>query len=659
MKVNSFKESLIFHSINILGKIVRGVPLGLALSIGRLIGILAYYGDMKHKTLAYANLRRAVAHEKTPGEIKRITKNLFKNYGQNFIDLFRMPLITPDRFKKLITVEGEEHLAGCLKKGKGAIMLAMHFGSWELASLSCAMMGLPYKVIVRPQSKYSRLDELLNSYRSCGGYVVLSRGMGTRDFIRGLKNNEVIGMVVDQGGKDGVLVPFFGRRASLSVGAVRMGLKWGVPLCFSVIHRQSNGGHRMVVHQPFELIQTGNMEQDVVSNLSRITKIMEDYIRQYPSEYMWFYKIWKYSDESSIAVLSDGRTGHLRQSQAAAQILEKALSERNIRATVQTVPVVFRSALVRRAFALLSFIGHPFLYQGRLALLKYFLTKDSFAQAVKIKADFIISCGSSIAGINNFLARDYHAKSIVILKPGILGYRRFDLVILPRHEALPAGRAAGNVVSTLAAPNLITKEYQEEQSRLLLLRYSHLQDSLKAKIGLFIGGDAKNVFLSEQQIKTLVHQITEVAREINADILATTSRRTPPYLEQLLQKMLKRHPSCRLLILAGQDDVTEAVGGILGLSDIHVVSGDSISMISEAGSSGKNTIVFSPECRKKTPLQGNKHQKFIDGLNAQGYVLSTNVKDIGHAVYDVAKNKIRTKTLDDRTVILEAMRRVI
>jgi KDO2-lipid IV(A) lauroyltransferase len=658
MRVNSLKESLIFHSVNVLGKIVRVLPLGSALCLGRAIGIMAYYCDFKHKILAYANLRRAFAHEKTPREIKRITKNLFKNYGQNFIDLFRMPLITPERFKELIEVEGEGHLAGCLKEGKGAIMLAMHFGSWELASLSCALIGLPYKVIVRPQSKYSRLDELLNSYRSCGGYVVLSRGLGTRDFVRGLQNNEVIGMVVDQGGKDGMLVPFFGRRASMSVGAVRMGLKWGVPLCFSVIHRKGNGGHRMIVHKPLELIRTGASDQDIASNLSRITKVMEDYIREYPSEYMWFYKIWKYSDETSIAILSDGKTGHLRQSQAAAKMLEEALSERNIRATVQTVPVVFKSGLARGFFSLLNFLWHPFFLHGRLSILEYFLTKDSFDQAVKIKADFIISCGSAVASINNFLAREDNAKSIVILNPGILNCRRFDLAILPRHEALPGRMAAGKVVVTLAAPNLITKKYQQEQSHLLLQRYSHLKDSLKVKIGLFIGGDSRHVFLSEQQIKTLVHQVTEVAREINADILATTSRRTPPYLEQLLQKMLKRHPSCRLLIAASQDDVPEAVGGILGLSDIQVVSGDSISMISEAASSGKNTIVFSPECRKKTP-RGNKHQKFIDGLNAQGYVLSTPVKDIGHAVYDVAKNKIRTRRLDDHAVILDAMRRVI
>ena len=373
--MHSLNEFLIFHSVSIFGAFVRLLPLGIALFIGRMIGMLAYYFDTRHKILAYANLKMVFADSKSPAEIKCITKQLFRNYGQNFIDLFRMPLIKPENFHKLITVEGIENLSGGLQQGKGAIMLAMHFGSWELASLSCAMLHLPYKVMVKPQTRYSRLDELLNWYRSCGGYVVLSRGMGTRDFVRSLKNNEVIGMVVDQGGRDGTLVPFFGRNASMSVGAIRMGLKWGVPICFSIIHREPNGRHKMIVHKPLELINTGNPEKDIPENLNRITGIMEDYIRRYPSEYMWFYKIWKYSNETAIAILNDGKTGHLRQSQAVAGLLQKALGERSIFSTVATTEVVFRTELHRNIFSVFNLLVPPFFYRAQLGWLKWFLAR--------------------------------------------------------------------------------------------------------------------------------------------------------------------------------------------------------------------------------------------------------------------------------------------
>ncbi len=653
------KESIVYCSVRAFGFLIRCLPVSIALGIGKGIGMFAYYFDIKHKSRAYSNLKIAFAHLKSPNEIKQITKELFKNYGQNLIELFRMPLLTPAKFDKIVTVEGKEHVTESLKKGKGTIILAMHFGSWELASLSCVMLGYPYNIFVKSQKRHSRLDDLLNSYRACGGSVVLSRGSGTRDFVRSLKNNEVIGMVVDQGGRDGVLVPFLGRQATMSVGAIRMGLKLGVPICFSAIIRQGGSRHKMIIHEPFELENTGDMEADVISNLKRVTKLMEHYIYTYPSEYMWFYKIWKYSNEANISILSDGKTGHLRQSQCLAQMTEKALAERAIKATIQIVLIVFQSRFKARLFSVLSVLSHPFVYQGRLECLKWFLTAESFVRVTTMKANFIISCGSSIAGINNLLSRDSNAKSIVILKPGLLDYGRFDLVVLPQHDEPKRKKGKNLFAITYASPNLVMSGYLKDQSQALLLRYSHLKDNLRAKIGLFIGGDGKTVYLSERQIKILIRQIKEVLTEINMDILITTSRRTPQCIEQLLFKEFKKHPNCPLLILANRENVSEAVGGILGLSDIVVVSGDSLSMVSEAASSGKNTIVFSPLLIAKVLKGENKHRAFTERLNAQGFVLSSDVNHLGQSIYDVAKGKIQTKQINDDEIILEAVRKVI
>ena len=652
------KESILYYSVRALGFMIRRLPGSWALWIGKRIGMCGYYFDIKHKSRAYANLKIAFSQTKSPDEIKQITKQLFKSYGQNLIELFRMPLVTPEKFDRFVTVEGKEHVTDALKLGKGVIMVAMHFGSWELASLSCVHL-YPYKVLVKTQKRYSRLDDLLNSYRAGGESAVLTRGEGTRDVMRCLNNNQVIGMVVDQGGRDGVLVPFFGRNAKMSVGALRIGLKLDVPICYSVIFRESGSRHRMIVHKPFVLERTGDTEKDLVANLTKVTRIMEEYIRKYPHEYMWFYKIWKYSDEADITILSDGRAGHVRQSQAVARLTESALGERNIRAATQVIPIVFKSKVIGRLFSVVSALLPPFFYQGRLEHLKYFLTEDSFRRVTAMKSNFIISCGSSIAGVNNLLSRDANAKSMVVLKPGLLRHSRFDLVVLPRHDDPKRKTGKTCFAITHAAPNLVTPEYLERQSEALLNRYSHLKDNHKRKIGLLIGGDAKTVFLPERQIRMLVRQIKGVLEETNMDVLITTSRRTPARIEQLLVKEFRKYSNCPLLILANQENVDEAVGGILGLSDIVIVSGDSLSMVSEAASSGKNTIVFTPQTRAKVLKGRNKSLLFTEGLSAQGFILSASTQQIGQAVYDVAKGKIQTKQVNDRPTILEAVRSVI
>ncbi len=654
------KESIIYYIVKGFGFIIRHLPVGLALAIGRAIGILAYYFDVKHKSIAYANLRMAFADSKSPNEIKKITKKLFKNYGQNFIELFRLPLInTADKFKEFVTMEGIDNVTESLKKGNGVILLAMHFGSWELANLTCAMFGYAYKVLVKSQTKYSKLDELLNSYRACGGSVVLSRGIQTRDLVKSLKNNEVIGMVVDQGGKDGVLVPFLDRQAAMSVGAIRLALKLETPICFSVIFRERGPYHRLIINKPLVLDNTGDLEKDIVSNFNKIKQFMEKYIHEHPSEYMWFYKIWKYSKETHITILSDGKVGHLRQSEALGSVLEKALAEREITADIQTITVEFKNKLIAKVFSFVSMFFNPFICQGRLEILQWVLSKNSFDQIVRAKTNYVISCGSSIAGVNYLLSKDCRAKSIAILNPGLLPYKKFDLVVLPQHDFTPRKARQRNVAFTNAALNLIDEEYLESQTKLLLNRFSHLKSKTKVTLGLFIGGDSKNVYLEEPQIKILVNQIKQVLKELNAQVLVTTSRRTPATIEQLLQRELKKSLECPLLILASKDNVPETVGGILGLSDIVIVSGDSISMISEAASSGKKTIVFLPRVRQSSLAKSNKHMKFIDNLNVQGFIRSTPVRDIGQTILDAAKNKIQTKRLDDNQIILEAARKVI
>lgn len=540
-----------------------------------------------------------------------------------------------------------------LEQGRGVILLAMHFGSWELASLACAMMGRPYKVVVKPQ-RNSRLDDLLNSYRECGGSVVIERGLGTREFVKSLKENNIVAMVVDQGGREGMRVPFFNRQASMSVGAIRMGLKFQTPLCFATITRIQGPYHRLVIQPPLALDHTGNSEKDILTNLTKATQIMEKDIREFPWEYMWFYKIWKYSMEGVTVILNDGRMGHLRQSQAIARQLDTVLSERGISQKTHIVEIKLKNRFSSLLLAWLSLFIRAL--RGRMWILQGFLTPESYESLMSVKADTVISCGSSLAPINYLMAKEQQAKGIVILRPGLLNTNLFDLAVLPQHDI--SSRIKNNVVVTKGAPNLITPDYLDQQSDALTRRFSHLKIRDKMVLGFLIGGDTRHSPLSEKFMKVVIHQIQEVLIALDADILISTSRRTPEKIVNLVQREFKKHPACRLLILANSNNVPEAVGGILGLSDLVVVSGDSISMVSEAAASGKKTVVFPIRSGLTLEEQAHKQQRFIQKLHEQGYILCSDPKDIKQGIYALAKNKIQTRPLDDNSVILEGLRKI-
>jgi len=658
MSIKPFTAELILGSIKAFGALVRILPLSMSLGVGRFIGLLGYYCDGRHRALAYANIKTAFAHSKKPSEIKRIVKKVFQNYGQNLIELLRLPLITPANVERYVDIQGKEHIMNSLKGGKGVIFLAMHFGSWELVNPVCSSLG-PYNVIVNPQDRFAKLDHLLNSYRRASGSVVLERGFGTRDLIKSLQNNQIVGMVVDQGGKGGALVKYFGRQASMSVGAIRLGLKWGVPICFSVIIREKSGRHRLVIHPPLDLIKTGDTEKDVVKNLETIVRLMEDYITRYPAEYMWFYKIWKYSKEATVLVVSDGKAGHLNQSKAMAQELNVALQERGIEVENKIVDIKFKSPLAAKMISFLSFLSHPRFCQGRLRYLKWFLTKETFLKIVSLKSDFVISCGSSVAGVNFILSKDHGAKSICILKPGILSFRRFDMVVLPQHDEITNQGRIKNIVMTQGAPNMVTREYLSTQVEELTQEFPQIAARRQLKIGVLIGGPAKHDVLSEPLIKMVIHQVREAAEKIDADIFLTTSRRTPHAIESLITREFKGCKRCQVLIIANEKNFPSAVGGILGASDIVVVSGDSISMVSEAATAGKNTIVFNVKKKKHLGGRKDRHVLFLEKLSSQGFIFLAQEREICETICEMAKNKLKTRMLNDRSVLLEAARRFI
>jgi len=176
-----------------------------------------------------------------------------------------------------------------------------------------------------------------------------------------------------------------------------------------------------------------------------------------------------------------------------------------------------------------------------------------------------VSCGSQTSGVNFILSRLFSTKAIHILKTGLIQWRWFSLIVLPEHDKPHPQSGTTPVVLTKAALNLITPQYLKEQKEKLLLRYSHLKNNVRLKIGVLIGGNTKGVVYDALQIRLLLRQLKEAAEHFNMDLLVTTSRRTPLAVDQTVIKELRNFNRCPLLIIPNESNIPEAVGGILAL----------------------------------------------------------------------------------------------
>ncbi|MBI4982582.1 MAG: mitochondrial fission ELM1 family protein [Candidatus Omnitrophica bacterium] len=639
-------EYISFIIFEFFGFIVRKLPLGLSLFLGRRLGDILFYFDAKHKALSYSNIKTALGSDYPPSGINRITRKFYQSFGMNLIEIFLIPLVDKNYINKYVNIDGFNNLTEAFKKGKGVILLPVHEGSWELSNIISANLGYPYSMFVRNQKKFKLIEGQLNSYRKNGGCKLIQRRNQTRELIKVLKNNEAVSLTMDQGGKDGALVKFFGRNASMATGAVKLSLKYQAVI-LPVFFARLKGPHiKLFIEKPFELKVTNDRAVDIRNNIQELTKIFEKYIRLYPQEYLWTYKIWKYSDERRVLVLSDGKAGHLRQSESLAKIVEESWQEKNIKTSIEYLEIKFKSKMSRRIFSCASLFSGKYSCQGCLACLRTCLEESSYKAMVDKKPNMVISCGSSLTAVNYLVARENYAKSVIIMRPAMLGAKRFDLVVMPRHDNPPKKR---NIAVIDGALNLISQDYLKIQSE-KLLRNLQVTNSC---VGLLVGGDAKNFKLDELTALNLIQQIKLVAEKLHLNILATTSRRTSPETENILEQELKDYDRCKLLVVANKKNVPEAVGGILGLSNVIVVTAESISMISEAASSGKYVVVF--EARGL----GAKHSRFIDYCALKKYIYLAKPENLASVVEDIILNKPQVQVIEDRKVIKEALEKIL
>jgi mitochondrial fission protein ELM1 len=491
----------------------------------------------------------------------------------------------------------------------------------------------------------------LNDYRRLkGGRVITRNRSGLRKVLKALKENSIMTIVADQGGKRGLIVRFLNQFSPMSTAAIRLAWKSDAKI-IPVFYQRIKGPYFKITAMPQLTIEkTGDYHSDIRNNLQKVAALFERYILEHPQEYLWSYQMRKYSPLKTLVILSDRKTGHLRQSQATATIIKDYLERKGKRLEIKIQQVRFRNKLSRYLVTAGCLLASRRSCQGCLWCLRRFLKKDSYEALVALSADYIVSAGSSLAAVNYILSAENLSKSIQILKPSVLGISRFDLVIMPGHDRPPPRK---NVLVTKGALNPVDEEYLKSQTKALLQAFgvehppAGIQDSgLKNYIGLLIGGNTKIFHLSKDKTLQVITQIKNIAQKLDMSLLVTTSRRTPADIEGLLKREFSTYPRCRLLLIANEKNFPFAIGAILGLSKIIVVSPESISMISEAVNSGKYVVVFDDSSRL-----GRRHRRFLDYFSKNKYIYLIEPEKLGCLIEDIWKRKPLVRYLDDKTML--------
>lgn len=281
-------------------------------------------------------------------------------------------------------------------------------------------------------------------------------------------------------------------------------------------------------------------------------------------------------------VVEAGLTGTENQALAVARLLDPA-------------PVVKRIGL-REPWAHIS-PWWPFDHAGMF-------TGDSLEMLPA--PDVVIGGGRKAAAAVRYLRRrGGGAVFTVFLQNPKISLWNFDLVAAPAHDGLRPGR---RVMTTVAAPTPVNAGVLAAART----RWAREIDALPGpRVAVLIGGSSHTHSLT----LSAVHDLAEKMRALLADgysLMVTVSRRTDDTDRALIRQALQPGTESGRVWLWGGGAGDNPYHGFLAGADYIIVTSDSVSMISDACSTGVPVYI--------APLPGAspKFQRFYDGLQARG-----------------------------------------
>ncbi|HDZ12781.1 MAG TPA: lipid A biosynthesis lauroyl acyltransferase, partial [Bacteroidetes bacterium] len=77
------------------------------------------------------------------------------------------------------------------------------------------------------------------------------------------------------------------------VGPVILAAKTGAALVPLYIHLNENYRHHVKIFPEYTLTETGSKQNNVVQNTQGLTTILENFIREVPTQWVWMHERWK------------------------------------------------------------------------------------------------------------------------------------------------------------------------------------------------------------------------------------------------------------------------------------------------------------------------------------------------------------------------------
>lgn len=287
-------------------KFLEFLPRPVARSVAAMIARMLLWSMPRLRRTAMTNLRLAFP-DWTESRRKRTVRRMARSLGWMAAEFAHLSQLSKENIERVVVLDGFENFDAARQRGKGVIFLTGHMSAWELAPFAQALYGHPLSFLARAIDN-ERVDRMVNRYRCLSGNRPIEKNNAARAMLRVLHEGGTVGILADQNTSvdEGVFVDFFGIAAATTTGLARMARHTDAAAVPGFLSwDEGMRKYRLRFEPAVSLRRTEDEDGDIRENAARCNRVIEDYIRAHPDQWLWVHKRWKNRPAGEPSLYSD------------------------------------------------------------------------------------------------------------------------------------------------------------------------------------------------------------------------------------------------------------------------------------------------------------------------------------------------------------------
>lgn len=278
-------------------RVIPWVPWFLLVPLHHLTTLICFACMSRERAAVRRNLLRITDLRGAAG--LRLAYRVFFNFSRFMVAYTELKDLDPARFAGRVDgkEEAEKAVRGVLEEGRGAIIVTMHIGHWDLGLKLLSHFKVPVHVVMMSEDpvEVTRYADEARSTSNLEVHQMGSSPLLAVELAARLFRGELVAIQADRPvGQNVLMTQFFGAPAPLPTGPVQLAMATGSPVLPVFVLLGSGRRYRIHTLAPmrFERTRGEDMDRAVREAMGRMTGMMESVIARYPDQWFNFFDIW-------------------------------------------------------------------------------------------------------------------------------------------------------------------------------------------------------------------------------------------------------------------------------------------------------------------------------------------------------------------------------